>query len=46
MQRVFQDVLPDCFVGIAAADDVFVIIPLPDGFSRRVARCVDARGNR
>ena len=30
MQGVFQNVLPDGFVGIIVADDVFPVIPLPD----------------
>ncbi len=46
MQWIFQNVLPDRFIGIVVADDVFEMITLPYRFAWRVARCVDARGDR
>ncbi|MCP9448403.1 MAG: hypothetical protein NNA22_12650, partial [Nitrospira sp.] len=45
MQWVVGDVFPDAVHGFVVADDVFVIIALPDGYTGRAALFVDLFGD-
>ena len=44
MHGIVHDVFPDCVKTLLAADDVFIIIALPDQSAGRVAHLVNTFG--